>query len=490
MLINDSLSVLVSSLTKSEKKYVNIDLSSNVRNGKSNLLNVYKKIELITGKNQAVSNSELSEICGVKHINSTKKQLKDAILRSLRSYNNNKKARWIIENHKKNGEIYLSKRLPKDALKEFSKALILAEKHENHLLICQLEILKLECRKLIFDPKQLEGQIEDCFVRIGRVQNDLSEFLKRKRGYEIVRADLKIRGISRSDMDKNNRAVKFKMLSNSFYDSNQRSSKFMDEGMKGIHYFSVGQFEKSFQSSKKSLTILEQNTHEVTEYGSQYLICLYNLIVGAYYTDRSEDVEKYLSELKSYEVSEFSDYLFKIERFYNIAFNLYMSDFNLGMLHKLVYDFQNIFQTVGNHLDKEFKILLFGQCANIFLFLKDHKACKKWNNFLLKSSHSSIRGDILATAMMRDLIITWDQDRYDLLIYKLKNVEQRLKSKNKLHSAELLIIKKMYQAVDNNFEDPSMYMYQAVKSIFKNKENRRVLDQFDYVKYFELALKN
>ena len=486
---NDVLLTLILSLTKSEKKYIKTTLSSNKRNGESNLLNLYIIIELLTNKKNIITNKYLSELSGINHINSTKKQLKDVILKSLRSYNDNKKSRWKIDNYKKNCEIFLSKRLPKEALKEASKAILLAKKHENHLMISQLEILKLECHKQIFKPKKLESQIIECYNNIEDSIDNFSEFINKKRGYEIIRADLKINGISRTTNDKDKRTSKFKELSINFSNSSLRSSKFMLENMKGIYYFSIGQFEESYQSSKKSLSILEENPHEKSEHDSQYLISTYNLIVGAYYTNREKEIHKHLNTLKCYNVNEFSAYLFKIERYYNIAFNLYMSSFNLDKLSELVTEFQKIYTLVENHIEKEFRLLLLGQCANIFLFLRDHKSCKKWNNFLLNSHHHYVRGDILATAMMRDLIITWDQKKHDLLIHKLNNVRQRLKSRNKLHNAELLIIKAIYKTIDENIKSPNIFILNKVNEIFKEDNNKRILDQFDYVKFFELASK-
>ena len=120
---DDGLYLLVKSLNKNEKRYINIQLSENLRSGESTLLVLFKFIDVLIKKKEHITHDVFIQKSGIKHIYSTKRLLKEAILRGLRNYHENLNFRWKIETLRKNSELFLSKRLPKQALKEIDKAI-------------------------------------------------------------------------------------------------------------------------------------------------------------------------------------------------------------------------------------------------------------------------------------------------------------------------------------------------------------------------------
>jgi hypothetical protein len=255
-----------------------------------------------------------------------------------------------------------------------------------------------------------------------------------------------------------------------------------------MHSFVIGEFEASYQASKEMYDILNNNPHEKEDSPKQYLTTIYNMIVNSYFTQRTHEIPIYLDSFRSTETKLFSDYLFKIERYYNIAFNFRLNENDLESLDKLTTEFELIFDRVESHMDREFKLILIGQCANIFLFTKHIKKAKKWNRMLLFSTKEKIRGDIMATSFMRDLIITFEEKKIDLLLSKLKNIRARLSSKKKLYSAELAIIKAFQEIIDQNLFDDNAEVLDKIERVFEDPNNSRILDQFNYVRYFQSKL--
>ncbi|MDG2331819.1 MAG: hypothetical protein P8M05_09525 [Flavobacteriales bacterium] len=485
---DDGLYLLVKSLNKNEKRYINIQLSENLRSGESTLLVLFKFIEVLIKKKEHITHDVFIQKSGIKHIYSTKRLLKEAILRGLRNYHENLNFRWKIETLRKNSELFLSKRLPKQALKEIDKAIDLAHQHEAHILICELETLRLECHKEIFDSKTLLSKIESTYNEIDVSLYYSKEFFKHKLSYERVRAKFKINGVARNKNEQEKYKKEYQENHPKLNTTNMQSHCFINSAFKGMHSFVIGEFEASYQASKEMYDILNNNPHEKEDSPKQYLTTIYRMIVNSYFTQRTHEIPIYLDSFRSAETKLFSDYLFKIERYYNIAFNFRLNENDLESLDKLTTEFELIFDRLESHMDREFKLILIGQCANIFLFTKHIKKAKKWNRMLLFSTKEKIRGDIMATSFMRDLIITFEEKKIDLLLSKLKNIRARLSSKKKLYSAELAIIKAFQEIIDQNLFDDNAEVLDKIERVFEDPNNSRILDQFNYVRYFQSKL--
>jgi len=481
----DGLTLLIKSLTKNEKRYITIRLAENLRGGESTLLNLFNIIDVLTKEKKPISNEVLAEKTSIKHIYSTKKLLKEAILKALRNYHENANFRWRIEALRKNGELFLSKRLPRQALREIEKAIDIAQSHEAHLLFCDLETFRLECHKEMFRSKTLLDEIDHTFEQIHLALQNSSEFFKHKRSYEIARAKFKINGVARTQEMQQKTKQDFKQSVPELITKNMRSHCFMNAAARGVHNFMVGEFEQSYQAQKQVYDLLDENPHEKLDSAKQYLNTLYNLIVSCYFTNRAYEIPKLLEAFKATETKLFSDYLFQIERYYNISFNLKLNENDLETLNNLTTEFESIFDRVESHMDREFKLILMGQCANIYLFTSQIKKAKKWNNMLLNHTKSKIRSDIMVTSLMRDLVIAFEEKKIGLLLSKIKNVKVNLSSKRKLYSAELVIIKAFKEIIDQNLYDDKKAVLEKIRHVFEDPKNSRILDQFNYVRYFE-----
>jgi len=480
---HDDLSILINSLSKSEKRYVVLSLSGNLRKGKSNLLELFKLIDVLNQSNRIITAENIADKTSIKHLNAVKKQLKETVLRSLRAFHDGMNSRWRIDKYRKNCEIYMSKRLPRLALKEIHKAIQIAFTHELDFLLSELQMLRLECHKSLFNLAELPGEIEASYSAIRRSQESASEFFKRKEAFEVLRANFKARGVARTRQEISANTKLYDRAISNIDSSEKLSHKYIIEEARSIHFFSIGMFEESYQCSRAMVGLLEGHAEE-KESSTQYLTAIYNLIVGAYFTDRMDDVRYNLQKMKAAKTSLFTDYLFQQERYFNIAFNVYFNNQNMEKLLGLVSEFSDLFKKVEQHMDREFRLILIGQCANICLFTNDVRSSKSWNNLLLLESHTKIRRDIISTALMRDLIITFEEKKQDLLLYKLKNVKQRLSSKRRLYSAELAVIKAIKEIIDKGLMESNIEILEKIESVFEDEQNKRILDQFNYLRYF------
>ena len=86
---------------------------------------------------------------------------------------------------------------------------------------------------------------------------------------------------------------------------------------------------------------------------------------------------------------------------------------------------------------------------------------------------------------MRDLVIAFEEKKIGLLLSKIKNVKVNLSSKRKLYSAELVIIKAFKEIIDQNLYDDKKAVLEKIRHVFEDPKNSRILDQFNYVRYFE-----
>ena len=480
---HDDLSILINSLSKSEKRYAVLSLSGNLRKGKSNLLELFKLIDVLNQHNRTTTAENIADNTNIKHLNTVKKQLKETVLRSLRAFHDEMNSRWRIDKYRKNCEIYMSKRLPKLALKEINKAIRIASTHELDFLLSELQMLRLECHKSLFNLAELPNEIEASYSAIRSSQKSAAEFFKRKEAFEVLRANFKAHGVARTRQEISANTKLYGQAMSNIVSSEKLSHTYIFEEAKAVHFFSIGKFEESYQCSKAMVDLLEGHAEE-KESATQYLTAIYNLIVGAYFTERMDDVYYNLQKMRAAKPSLFTDYMFQHERYFNIAFNVLFNDQNMEGLLDLVSEFTEIFKKVEQHMDREFRLILIGQCANIYLFTNDTRSSKSWNNLLLDESNTKIRRDIISTALMRDLIITFEEKKQDLLLYKLKNVRQRLSSKRRLYSGELAVIKAIKEIIDKGLMESNGKILEKIETVFEDERNKRILDQFNYLRYF------
>jgi hypothetical protein len=302
-----------------------------------------------------------------------------------------------------------------------------------------------------------------------------------------------IKGIPRTEKDK----LQFKKLikKDSFkIKNNLRSDKFLIELTKETYMFLLGDYESAYNSAKNALELLLNNPHEKYNSPTQHLRCLYLLIKNCYLTNRIKLIEKHINDFINVKTKEFSDKIYQIETYYNIAFNLYMQDnyFHLEKLTKLIKEFEKHHKNYEIHFEVQNKINIYSQCASIYIFNNEHKKGRKWINKVLDMGQKNLRPDIYASCLIKDLIIDYEFNKYDLLLYKLENIKKVLKRRSKLYPAELLLINGFYKLIEGKTKlnnDHIVKFIISLEEIYQTKNNYYSLYQFNYIKYFKNKFK-
>ncbi len=489
----DDLHTLIHALSKNEKRYVKLDLQQNLRKGKSNLLELYDNLLNQKFYNENDLTRDLTNSSNLKYLAVVKQQLKKFILKSLRSYNENLNAKWRIQKYKQNCDLLIGKRLHKLALKEIAKAIKIAKDHEYNLTLCDLEEIKLDCYNNIQDEKKFSISIEDTYQNIFSNIKLSIDFFESKKVFNLVTNLWSTNGTPRTEEEK----LQFKKLIkiDSFKSkTNLRSEKYFIERTKETYMFLLGDYESAYQSSKIALKILLDNPHEKLNSPKQHLKSIYILLKNCYLTNRLNLIEKHINEFKNIKTEEFSDRIYQIEQYYNILFNLFFQEklYDLKKLIKEVKNFEKLNEVYEIHFTIETKMLLYSQCASIYIFNNEYKKGKKWNNKVLDMGQKNLRPDIYAACLIKDIIIDYEFNKSDLLLYKIENIKKALKRRSKLYPAELLLINGFYKLIEGKTKlnnDHIVKFIISLEEIYQSKENHYSLYQFNYIKYFKNKFK-
>ena len=483
---------LIKSLTKSEKRF--FKLSSSLQSGDKNYLKIFDIIDKQAVYDELGIKNEFEGERFVKHFPSEKNHLYKLILKSLRAYYSDNSITAILNQEIKNIEILYKKALYKECDKFLRRAKKMAKQHEKFYY--WFELIRLE--KMLLEESFEEGiftrSLDDLIIEeqevIAKLRN-LAEYhvLYSKVNYafrsEGYVRDPKARQII-AEVSENyliigkNTAISKRAATICYY-------------TQGFCYSSDNKTDLSFIAFAQVKRILDENPDLRKDLIPRYLRTIYNLIIIHIGRNEFRSAFKLIEELRALNKTEgynSVDIQVRVFRATDMA-ELIIYD-KLGEYQKALDIINNIkdkLELYKGKLNKEYLISFYLKFAFTYFGAGDYNKALFWLNKILNDNEQTLRQDLYSYARLFNLIVHFELKNYELIDYLVKST-QRFLSKRKrdylLEKTFISYIRKINKYSNSEkLSDVFIEFRQEMERLFKEPENRIMLNYFDYLSWLD-----
>lgn len=471
MISLERLFLLVQSLTKSEKRY--FMLSTELQSGEKDYLTLFKILESQVIYDDGIK-QKLSTIFGKVSIEPARKHLYKVLMKSLRSFENDKDIEIKLTNLLQDSRILFRKGLTNLSISQLDKMKKLALKHEKfifHTLAAQQELLYL-IRLQFLGLKEVE---------LIEKQSNIKEILEQELHivahsslYEILLFRFLRGGYAREakDITKLNDLIleEHQILTN--YRSSTFRSKQLHLNFQSTYFAMAGQPKESLEIYYELEKLF--NTNKILwEYNPLYYV---NLIDGILddlrLTDNHQEIPHFIDSLKNIKSTSSSlKILIKYKIFYHkLSTTLDMNDlYNASIISKEVeFSFEDDFKLIPVQMRSWMLFVL----ARNYYAAEDYKVALKYLNRILDNPLGIKKSPLMGLCHLLYLQIQTLNSKFDYLDYAMRSVERKFKIQKRLFPVEQLILKAIKRKISYR---PIPDLVLDLENLLYNPFNRAII---------------
>lgn len=405
---------LIKSLSKSEKRYLNINAFSNKTN--KNLKRLFELKEL--DNNNVIICKKLNLTPKQLAVNETR--LQNQILKYLTYYHNNKSVENQVNTYLNKIEILYNKGLFKLCEKTIKKAKKIAEEYNLgsqllRLLKWETYVLKEEGIYLIEAQKKLE--------KITNNEKKVINQLKKTNYYKYHMFNFLLLSKNRiAAFDKE--YLQYEKL----YKENKLNPEIASTtedllyllNLEGMYKMNIREFSGSLLSYTVLVELFENNNKIKQTHLREYFFALNNLLILQVFNNKYQSYTKTLQKIyNNYSgMANYKTLLISITKCYELGIYCEIGDVKNGL--KLV---EKIKEDVSNNevgINQINKLLFYLNFALIYLFNKDYSNAIFWmNNFLNAFSvkKNAVASNIYYYGNILNVVIHFEAKKYDNIDY-------------------------------------------------------------------------
>lgn len=443
MAAQDELFQLIQSLSPSEKRYFKVNASKG-GDAKSNYMQLFEAVDAMKEYDEDELKKKHGKKPFVKYLSAEKKQLREQILRQMRSFHSSRTVDNRINELLQDEAFFRDKGLKAQREKTIQKAKEIATQYERfHLL---QEILEREIAFVTeFEEKVLTEPVLKLITELKQLslvqETRLELWAKSKETFAIYRS-----GADAKDPMVRNRlemliaeVERYRSRLGNYFHLNSLFVKAYND----YHYF-LGNAAEAFAQSEAECALYQKHPQFKDENPIGYKICLANLIGRAYSSQNDKRFLEAIEEMKSLPAASFND---EGEVFQNVYFSEHLYHMNKGDFEKaesLVPDIQAGLETFEAKINKA-RLLSFQFNIMVMYFLMHRfKEAATWADKILDDKGEIKQGIQVVTRILYP-IIHFELGHHDLVENLTRAAYRYLLNKKRLHEFERLMVNYLKQ---------------------------------------------
>lgn len=435
---SDKLFSLISSLTKSEKRYFKrFAMIHSMKDGNS-YLELFDEIEKQKTYNEEALKKKLEKIREVKYLSVEKAYLYNLILRSLVLYGSgHDDYESIIEAFSK-GKILFKKGLYSEALNYINKAIDIAVKEEYFSLAAGIERWKREIliKQGVFFTKKISDTFYKEILEKILLEKNIQKY---QQASDITYLQLITGHTARSKKDSETIRNRIKDLIDK-KDSGPLTitSHRLKHQAASFYYFYTGDYKKKYEESAKALEWAEKQKSKT----GVYFRSLHNFFNGCMAVKKYDELFPILKKLEAIDTSSDFSEQYRRETFFhlNLAAATNCADFDYAIDY-LQKNEKHIIDTPHQNITPDLQVGAFNAAFVYFIRGKYSQAVKWLNKFFFMNSNSvELRQDLYGEASLMFIVLHYELKNEDLLKSLIKSTYRWLLKQERLHGFEKAIL--------------------------------------------------
>lgn len=492
---NNSLFLLIKSLSATEKGYIKKQAGVHVVGEKNKYIKIFDAMD----KQKDYDEKEIiKQFRGEPILNNfavAKNYLFKFVLKSLEQYHTNVKS--DLRSTLNQVEILYNKNLPIVAKKMLTKAKAKAKEYELYEFM--EEIIDWEIVFLVE-----EATPQNYLELVNKYYNELHESIEKKKTiieykhlYQKLRAKALYTGLARNDEDVTAYQKIFEQSkANNTNLLNTFNAQFYRNLMQSNFLFTINEQSMASDFLKQNVELFEKNPHMIDVKPFAYIGILRNKAVNELTLLQFDDLFRTLQKMEIF-VAKHG----QTNRYYevlteNLKLFVYipMGEFEKAL--EVAQNLENVYNQIPptKSILKE-KLLQHYAYAYIYIGLEDYKMANHHINILLNSPESDFRSDVYCFAHILSLIIHFELKNTELLEYRIRSAYRLLMRRNKLHHFErqiLAFLKNSHRKFSNQKELTNAFIQlkKEIEASTQNKVERNALNLFDLISWLESKIDN
>lgn len=486
----DNLHELIQSMTKSEKRYFKLLSSRHTIGEENNYITLFDYLDKQEFYNEEELRKYFKGEAFLNRFSITKKRLYDHILGALDGFHVGGSIDGQLFKMLHGAEILYNKSLYNQCRKLLVSAQKLAEKHERLNILLEIS----NKQKLLFENKGYANVDTKDMNLIN--QNDLDYINGIQQQSELwnLKSELFIH-LSKSGVSRTNEETSsFSSINDKLDDLCSSPIKYLNNQYLFNHtrsacYFAINDFEKCRIYLNENLNLFEANENFLIEHANNYFSVLTNAIyVNERLCDYTES-NRLLSKLKAlpidYKLNLTDDFQIKLfSSTSSIELSTYIKRGEFDKAVQQIPIIENGLIAYGKKITPLRRAYLNFKIAGIYMSVNDFNQALRWVNAILNDQELDQSEDIIAFTHILDLLIHMELKHHQLLPYSIKSTQRFLKSRNKLHNFEKVILSFISKLIkeDNIFENESIWeeLYEEMLLLKDDVYQGVALEYFDF----------
>ena len=496
--VNEALFDLISSMSKSEKRYFKLMSSRHTIGEENNYVRIFDHLDKHAGYDEELLFEKFKGEAFLNRFSITKKRLYDHVLSALDSFHSSNSIEAQIHKMLHSADILFERSLYDQSRRILRSAEKLALKYEKSALM--IEISAKQKRIL-----ETSGYVNISGIDLVELSDNEDFFIDQMREYNRIWSvksqlftQLAKKGVARSVEESKNYTELCSTLLDNYNPKNiTTEGKYLYNHTLSAYYYAIADLKKSLEYLKLNLGLFNETSKELTIEPNKQISVLTNAI---YISDKIGEYRTaivYLNQLKSLAHNTESNEDLEIKLFSSVSsielsMNLRKGAFNKAS--KIAIDIEQKLLGFGGKITSTRRAFLEFKIAVAYIGVGEFNTALKWVNKILNDSELDKTEDIIGFTQLLDLLIHIELNHNKLLPYSLKSTQRFFKTRNRMYSFEKVFLQfigrlvkcKDHFEMEKEWED----LYNDLVAITNDDVFESVaLDYFDFQSWAESKLK-
>lgn len=499
--VQEPLFELIKSLSKSEKRYFKLYVSRHSSSGNNNYTSLFDYIDKSTRYSEQEIIDDFKNEPFLNNFSITKRRLYDQIITSLNGYHSTNSVDAQLYKMLQGATILYNKALYSQAMKLLYSASKLAEKHERHAVIIEIG----QQQQRLLETKHYSSikieEAEKLQNKSGRAINQLEIqtelwFTKSKLFMELNRTGITGDNQHSIQLEEYHNYINEQCRTSDLSVSNT----YLYNHIEAAYYFAIHDFEKSMVYLSDNIRLLEVNLFLLEEFPNYYFGTLSNAVYVAERINQPQLADELLNKIKTfpskYNLLLSDDLLLKMFlSSSSIELSMLVSRGELMNALDIIPVIENGLKLQAGKIPVQKQLYFAYTFAGIYIGLNNFNEGLKWINTILNTSTMDSNEEIVGYTHILNLIVHLELKNDQLLPYALKSTQRFLKTRNRLHTFEQIMLQfisgfKSYKRFDQQEAWEKLYHELQKFRVSNTSEYQKMKAYFDFETWAKSKLTN
>ncbi len=494
---SDDLFCLIKSLSRSEKGYFRKYASVHVKGEQ----NTYQKLFDVISNQEHFDEEEMKRQLGqtplLNYLPTAKHQLYNLVLKTLRAYYEENSIDCQVRDFLQDIEFLYSKALFRQCRKLIQKVKAICT--ENERLFALLEVCRWEIRVWIGELENSEAsfsKLEDVVAHQKEILAKISYLVELEnifnKAYLVLGASGKPRSVSEQ-------AQFLEILQHPLLQDesplHSLETRFNWYNIKGVEAYVNSDWKAAFTYMTKIVRLFEENPKSISRFPAKYFSALVNRCQMGVFLGRKKDVMQALHKIRQAPVQHtcFRSENYQVKVFlalYGMELHFYQRTGEFGRIMSLVDEVEIILPRYVHKAGVRQLLNFYLRLSIVCFCAGQYKKALHWLNKVHNGRCEVYQHrEFVAFVNVYNLLVHYELQNFDLLIYTLRATERRLKSRKLFFRFEQALIEYFKTTLRKNGSDlrssALKQLAHTLKEIKTDPYESRPLEYFDIALWAE-----